>query len=310
VPFYRKVSLIGVPFLAIVQIIVRLVVAVISRARAGEEEWPMDKTPDTSLDAHRCAKHLRLTPARAVAVPLLALTLVAAAAQASPNLVTNGGFEQDSLTPPSAFTSFQLGSWSTNTGTVTDWTPSLYQGGPSYTFLFSTGTATATGSGGNISLGDGSAIGHSPNGGNFIASDPVYQSGSLSQTISGLTVNAPTTVSFYWGVAQQTTFVGSVSGGWDVTLGGATQDTISVGIPQQGFSGWLTSTMTFVPTSASELLTFVAVGSGAPVFLLLDGVSASKVPEPASWAITLAGLVGLGVLSRRRRRSVARQAAA
>lgn len=265
-----------------------------------------------SLDAQRRVKPPRMMPAKAVGVPLLALTMAAAGAaaggtaQASPNLVTNPGFELASFTPASTFTSYQLGSWSGNVGTATGWTSALNGTGPSYNFLFNVGTATATGSSGNIALGAGAAIGHSPDGGNFIASDPVFEPGSISQTINGLTVGKPTVVSFYWGVGQQTgsAFTTSVSGDWQVTLGTSTQSTVTAGGPTQTFTGWLTSTMTFIPTTTSELLTFVAVGAGAPVFLMLDGVSVSTVPEPASWAIAITGLVGLGVLSRRRRRSV------
>jgi len=273
-----------------------------------------------SSNVPRRSRRLPLTPARAVAaaLPALALGVAAGPALASANLVTNGSFEQETLTPGgSGYTSFQLGSWTQNstnyTGTETGWTNALSGGGPAYNFVFSVGTATALGSAGTLSLGDGAAIGNSPNGGYFFASDPVYENGSLSQTINGLVVGAPTTVSFDWGVAQQVggAYTTSVSGDWQVSLGSSTQTTVTAGAPTQSFTGWLSATMTFVPTSTSEVLSFLAMGSGAPVFLLLDGVSLTQaVPEPASWAITLAGIVGLGVLSRRRRRSATQDAPA
>jgi hypothetical protein len=60
------------------------------------------------------------------------------------------------------------------------------------------------------------------------------------------------------------------------------------------------ATMTFIPTSTSEVLAFLAVGTGAPPMLLLDGVTLAS-PEPASWAILVTGLLALGLIVRRRR---------
>lgn len=276
-----------------------------------------------SRNGRRPVQRPRNTSAKAITVPLLALTLAAggATAQASVNLVTDGTFTQNSLTCTgtcSTPTSFQLGSWSNGggnyVGTATGWTTALFGGGASYNFLYSSYNAAALGVDGNVSL---SATSNIPTGGNFLASDPIYEAGSISQTVSGLNTYNPVTLTFSWAVAQQTTFTGSVTGDWQVSLcptsgctGSDTQNTTSISIPQQGFSNWMTATMTFVPASTSEVLTFLAVGSGAPVFLLFGGVSASQIPEPASWAITLAGLFGLGMVSRWRRRSTPPGAAA
>jgi len=272
-----------------------------------------------SRNAPRRVTRLRIARAMTVAVPLLALTLAAAGgpAQASPNLVLNGNFEETSLSPTSTYTSFQLGSWSYNstnyTGTLTDWT---VESG-AYNYVFTSGTATALGQYGTLSLGDGSAIANSPAGGNFIANDGDFDSGTLSQTISGLVVGAPTTVSFWWGAGIQNGYSLPNTEYWTVSLcptggcvGTDTQKTPSYTLTTVDFSGWMQATMSFTPTSTSEVLSFLAVGTGSPPFLLLDGVSMNTIPEPASWAITLAGLVGLGMLSRRRCRSVARRAAA
>lgn len=56
-------------------------------------------------------------------------------------------------------------------------------------------------------------------------------------------------------------------------------------------------------TSASEVLSFLAIGTpaGVPPFALLDGVSISEVPEPGSLVLLGAGL-GVAVLVSCRRR--------
>jgi hypothetical protein len=84
------------------------------------------------------------------------------------------------------------------------------------------------------------------------------------------------------------------------------QSTGVVSIPSQGFSGWQKQTFTFTADSDVETLTFLAFGTpgGEPPFSLLDNVSLTAVPEPAAWAMMLAGfgaLGALGALARRRR---------
>jgi hypothetical protein len=69
------------------------------------------------------------------------------------------------------------------------------------------------------------------------------------------------------------------------------------------------ATMSFIPTSTSEVLSFLAVGTGSPPFLLLSDVSVTT-PEPGTLAVMLTGVVGLGMVARRRRRSAGQRAAA
>jgi hypothetical protein len=220
------------------------------------------------------------------------------AALAAPNLVTDGGFESTSLAG-----SYELGSWSYNSTNYTDNLTYWTVASGSYNYVFTSGTATALGSYGNFTLSDGSAIGNSPAGGNFIAADGDFGSGAISQTVSGLTVGVKTSLTFYWGAAQQSGFTGATSEYWQVSLGSTTQDTVTYNLPQGAFSGWMLATMTFIPTSTSEVLSFLAVGTGSPPMLLLDGVTLAT-PEPSTWVMLVTGLIGLGFVVRRRRRGV------
>jgi hypothetical protein len=89
-----------------------------------------------------------------------------------------------------------------------------------------------------------------------------------------------------------------------VSLGSETFSTPAVTYPAKGFTGWMTQTFSFTASSSSEVLSFLAEGtsSGLPPVSLLDGVSLTA-PEPASWTMLILGLVGLGVVVRKRRRS-------
>jgi hypothetical protein len=233
------------------------------------------------------------------------LLAFAASAQAT-NLVTNGSFTDSTG-------GGQLGF---NT-TATDWATS------GYNFLFTSGSADSTGvngSAGNLKLygpGDGSANGlpaSSPDGGNYVGADGAYEVGAITQTISGLTALHTYAVSFYWAAAQQSGFGctspanpgGCTTDQWQVSLGGQTLSTpvANTGLSQGGFSGWMYQTLIFTATSATETLSFLAVGtpSGQPPFALLDGVSLTATPEPGTFML-MAGtlLLGVGRLAHRKR---------
>lgn len=231
------------------------------------------------------------------------------------NLVQNGSFSLTSIPGSYQFgTGYQSGG--NPVDTLTNWTTN------GYNFVFAPASTTsgtsadnagAAGSAGNVKLwgpGDGSSNGltNSPDGGNFIAADGAYQVGAISQTIVGLIPGSTATLTFYWAGAQQSGFNGPTTDQWQVSLGSQTQYTPVINLASNGFSGWTKVTMTFTATSASEVLSFLAIGtpSGVPPFALLDGVSLSDIPEPASWVLMVTGLAGLVGYMRWRRRSASR----
>lgn len=71
-----------------------------------------------------------------------------------------------------------------------------------------------------------------------------------------------------------------------------------------GTSGWTRQTVTFVAKSSTQMLTFMATGSGAPPFALLADVSMEAVPEPSTWAMMIVGFGLAGAAARRRRAGI------
>lgn len=231
---------------------------------------------------------------------LAVLGMQATAALASPvNLVVNGGFEQ---------VTNGAGKFSTVGGTTvaTGWTST------GYNFLYTPGTVDTTGAGAShLKLwgpNDGSNNGftNSPTGGNFLASNGVYQAGPIQQIINGLVIGQSYLLSFDWAGAQQYNFSGVTTEGWQVSLGSQTFTTNMITNVSHGFTGWRTQTFTFTATAATEVLSFLAKGtppSGAPPFSLLDNVSLVAVPEPGTlWEMAIGALALVGVVMFRRRR--------
>ena len=237
---------------------------------------------------------------------LLAVALVTAAlpaAAAAPNLVVNGGFENAPLGTEHQYTGTQLPGWTTST--------SIYKYSDVYDANAST-TYTTSYDGGGYGSDDrrlpASFAGVSPSGGNFFGVDGDATYGSpLSQTISGLTIGKQYAVTFDWAATQLRNRSGATTNQFLVSLGSDTQATPVVDVASQGFDGWYKASFTYTATAGSEVLKFVANGtpSGLPPFALLDGVSLTAVPEPATWALMLGGLGVVGVAARRRRSVVA-----
>jgi len=246
----------------------------------------------------------------------IALSSIGSSSAQAVNLVENGNFTQFTIngTTPDG----QPGELGSGTGytTLSDWT--YLNPTKSYDFLFTsssngktdadtTGAWSPQGKGGYLKLwgtNDGGLnnITAPPQGGDFLAVDPVYQNaGSLSQTLTGLLVGKEYTVSFYDAAAEQSPYTGASNDQWQVKLGSQTQDASKISILSKGFSGWVQESLNFTATSTSEVLQFAATGGplGEPPLALLGDVSVAPTPEPSSifglGAVIVLGL-GAGLL--------------
>jgi hypothetical protein len=235
----------------------------------------------------------------AAAIGFSAIALSAFAASARADLINNGGFEL-TTDGPGEFDNLTI---------ATDWTSS------GYNFIFASGTGDTTGSNGadgNVALwglnngGIDTLPASSPDGGNYVAADGAFEVGAIEQTIDGLTAGDIYTVGFWWAGAQQSGFNGATTEQWQVSLGSETQSTAVVDDVSHGFTGWQYQTFNYTATDASEVLSFLAVGTptGEPPFVLLDGASLEQVPEPGTLTLMVGGfglLAGLGFVGFKRR---------
>jgi hypothetical protein len=148
----------------------------------------------------------------------------------------------------------------------------------------------------------------------FLALDGVYHTAAIDISIATV-AGQSYTVSFDWGGVQQAGFLGTTTDSLTVGLSGgvASQTTSPVTVPEQGFSGWLQVTDTFVANiTGTSILSFLANGSPTgpnqePAFSVLDNITVSQptvrsspVPEPGSLFLLSTGLIGVGSVLRLR----------
>ena len=180
-------------------------------------------------------------------------------------------------------------------------------------------------------------VGESPAGGAFLVMDSNLVDTSdignltlpISQTITGLTIGNMYKVSFYWAAAKKYGFTGDTFEGFRVGLGDTViptnsgpneqfddteanienlpacsfcRDTGFVVNPSEGFTDWRKVDFYFTATNSTQVLSFLATGGpqGQPPFSLLDGISMTDAPEPATWAMMLIGFGAVGGALRRR----------
>jgi hypothetical protein len=147
----------------------------------------------------------------------------------------------------------------------------------------------------------GGGPGVSPDGGNAYTADGGHEVGILGQAIYGLTVGQTYQLSFYQASMEQTGYPGGFTGDWQVGFGNQVQSSQQMVNASASYTDWTEQTMDFTATSVNQALMFMAsANNGYPPFLLLDGVSLTAVPEPASIALVGVGVIGLLVLRRRR----------
>lgn len=232
----------------------------------------------------------------------VALASIMLPATAQANLVTNGSFETTA-----AFTGTDNSIAVTNGAVIPGWASSYYGGEavvrPQW---LADGCVVCAPSFFQYTFG-GPLPASSPDGGNFLFSDANYLNSAITQTVSGFTVNQVYQLKFYQALAQPL-FVnplgtpGPIAAQWTVSLFG-TQ--LAPALTADGATGtispWKLQTMNFTATSTSTVLSFLAIGSGDPPTIMLDGVTLSAVPEPETWALMLAGFLGVGLIYRRNR---------
>jgi hypothetical protein len=266
--------------------------------------------------------------ARTLAV--LVLAGLATAAQAGPNLVTNGtfsGFDPGANTYSNGCGG--LGSTATTTAQVTNcdlpgWQTSGSAPNNNYSFVLSApytqGTNFTTTNGGSLALwGQGEATGSqipaSPAGSNFLAADGAYQNAYTYQQVATVS-GALYTITFWMSAGQQYNYTCLAGGGtctdtWQVGLGttvgtgaNVTPTAISMTTGQgwvgAGGTNWVEEEVTLMANAVNDLLWFYAVGTpgtAQPPFSLLDGVvmtqNTTTVPEPPAYGMLMVGLLGL-----------------
>ena len=240
--------------------------------------------------------------------------LSAAPTLAAPNLVLNGGFENNGGVG-------QIGSVST----LSSWTRTIINDPETGGFAFvvnssadSTGFPFNDGQNidnfgiwgpGNFSGPSNNGFTGSPNGGYFLGIGTAFGKSKISQNISGLTAGQDYTLTFEYAGSQLSGFDGSTNQAWQFSFGSESGSTGTMNVSSRGFDGWNTYTAQFTASSSTQQLEFTpnSTSEDGP-FLLLDGVSltdnSAPGPAPVPGPLPLMGAGAAFAWSRRLRRRI------
>lgn len=232
-------------------------------------------------------------PAKFVLAVTMSLLLFRTETATAGNLVVNGGFEQ--FTPP------KVNAYKDRFSEIK---PIGWQGGDGLTYITHPGVADD----GHPPLsvwGPFPAV--SPNGGYFVMAvgDAPYRD-AIYQTLSGLTIGQKYEVSFYQAAGQAIPETDPTTERWIVSFGGSTKYSQKFSLPGKGVGPWELQTLDFIADATTLNLTFLADGtpSGGPPVSFLDGVAVYAVPEPGSMALSVLGMLSMGIISLRRRKKI------
>lgn len=225
----------------------------------------------------------------AVLLSAAALSLFAAAKADANNLIANGSFEDPGITFP----------WYENFGTSTG-DPNYAGVGvniPGWTIttnnvdIVSDLTSTPAAADGNQYL---DLVGTGNSGG--ISSQAFTTVAGQTYTLSFAYGNNP------WSTSTASALIQVLIDGLSANITHDTSTTSAI--------DWTTFSMNFVGTGNPMTLSFLTTVGGNNGGVLLDDISVSATPLPATWTMMLTGLIGFGLVVYRRRVKVAAASAA
>jgi hypothetical protein len=136
----------------------------------------------------------------------------------------------------------------------------------------------------------------------FLDMNGAGSAGTIGQTVTGLTAGSLIRLSLWTGQWAQNSSDAHVT---YVLRDGVTNAILGSGATVTDGAGWTHQSLSAIATGSSvrvELGGFTSFQAGSG----LDDVSLSVgVPEPASWALMIAGFGGIGAMLRRRRDTAA-----
>jgi hypothetical protein len=285
----------------------------------------IDRRPIPAKFATRlavCAGPSKEIVMRKLLLAATAVALLSGAAHANGNLVQNGSFSGNNLASVAAagFSGAEIDYLWNYPGGVPNWSsPSSHGSGGVYNIYEFGVPSTDPDADTRYTASEpqhmnANFTGDSPDGGAYMIldADPDF-TGPLQQTITGLTPGQKYDLSFYWAAGELSNRTGYLTSQLTGTFGGSAfatpvyDNTNPPGVPGS-FSGWTKINVIVTADATSDILSFLASGSPAgnlPPVALLDGVSLTAVPEPATWAVLLLGIFGVGFAARRRRAGAA-----